>query len=169
MMDNKTNQCCVISGESGAGKTESAKHIVRQIIGFCQSSGQATGLEEHILLISPLLEAFGNAQTGMNSNSSRFGKYTRLVFDAENGKVLGVQLSEYLLEKSRVVEHATGLFTISCVCSYAAPFFFNPRFAHWVSTTVFFNKASGHFIFCTTYLTTPRKPAYVFTTPVYFR
>ena len=101
------------SGESGAGKTESAKFIIRQIIKLCQGGGVVNGsdqreLENKILQVNPVLEAFGNARTNMNDNSSRFGKYTELIFEGSQGTVLGARISEYLLEKSRVVAQAPG-------------------------------------------------------------
>eukprot|EP00043_Microstomoeca_roanoka_P018744 m.203791 g.203791 ORF g.203791 m.203791 type:complete len:1711 (+) comp16879_c5_seq2:337-5469(+) len=106
MLSSGRDQCCVVSGESGAGKTESAKFIIRHITDLCQTDGDAAlTLEKRILQVNPLLEAFGNAQTIMNDNSSRFGKYTELVFDTQ-GRVLGAKISEYLLEKSRVVRQA---------------------------------------------------------------
>ncbi|NWQ66618.1 MYO3B protein, partial [Neopipo cinnamomea] len=86
------------SGESGAGKTESAKLLLQQIMNLCKGNSQ---LEQQILQVNPLLEAFGNAQTVMNDNSSRFGKYIQLRF--QKNTVRGAKLSEYLLEKSRVV------------------------------------------------------------------
>lgn len=92
------SQCCVISGESGAGKTESAKHFINHLIYLCLGN---TRLELQILQVNPILEAFGNATTLMNDNSSRFGKYIELSF--YNNKVIGAKISEYLLEKSRVV------------------------------------------------------------------
>jgi myosin-3 len=101
MMDTARNQCCVISGESGAGKTESTKFIISQLIELCQGK---TALEQRIIQVNPLLEAFGNAQTIMNDNSSRFGKYIQLKF--RQGQVLGAKINEYLLEKSRVVRQA---------------------------------------------------------------
>jgi myosin heavy subunit len=107
MFKMKMDQCAVISGESGAGKTESAKFIIKHIIRLCEQKGGRSGLEQQIIDISPILEAFGSAQTTMNDNSSRFGKYTRLLFQ-ESGAVMGAQLSEYLLEKSRVMEQDSG-------------------------------------------------------------
>ncbi|XP_076876747.1 myosin-IIIb [Brachyhypopomus gauderio] len=97
------NQCIVISGESGAGKTESTKHLLRQLMELCRANSQ---LEQQILQVNPLLEAFGNAQTVMNDNSSRFGKYIQLRF--QNSSVKGAKINEYLLEKSRVVHQDEG-------------------------------------------------------------
>ncbi|KFW87784.1 Myosin-IIIb, partial [Manacus vitellinus] len=91
------------SGESGAGKTESAKLLLQQIMNLCKGNSQ---LEQQILQVNPLLEAFGNAQTVMNDNSSRFGKYIQLRF--QKNTVRGAKLSEYLLEKSRVVQQDAG-------------------------------------------------------------
>ncbi|NXG64069.1 MYO3B protein, partial [Hemiprocne comata] len=87
------------SGESGAGKTESTKLLLQHIMNLCKGNLQ---LEQQILQVNPLLEAFGNAQTVMNDNSSRFGKYIQLSF--HKNTVRGAKLSEYLLEKSRVVQ-----------------------------------------------------------------
>ncbi|XP_075770834.1 myosin-IIIb-like isoform X3 [Pelodiscus sinensis] len=97
------NQCIVISGESGAGKTESTKLLLQHIMHLCKGNSQ---LEQQILQVNPLLEAFGNAQTVMNDNSSRFGKYIQLRF--QRNTVRGAKLSEYLLEKSRVVQQDAG-------------------------------------------------------------
>uniref|UniRef100_A0A4W3IJX8 Myosin-IIIb-like n=1 Tax=Callorhinchus milii TaxID=7868 RepID=A0A4W3IJX8_CALMI len=97
------NQCIVISGESGAGKTESTKLLLRQIMELCRGNSQ---LERQVLQVNPLLEAFGNAQTVMNDNSSRFGKYIQLRF--YNNTVKGAKINEYLLEKSRVVHRDEG-------------------------------------------------------------
>ncbi|XP_051890313.1 unconventional myosin-X [Pristis pectinata] len=97
------NQCIVISGESGAGKTESTKLLLRQIMELCKGNSQ---LERQVLQVNPLLEAFGNAQTVMNDNSSRFGKYIQLRFHST--AVKGAKINEYLLEKSRVVHQDEG-------------------------------------------------------------
>ncbi|XP_015221377.2 myosin-IIIb [Lepisosteus oculatus] len=97
------NQCIVISGESGAGKTESTKHLLRHLMELCKANSQ---LEQQILQVNPLLEAFGNAQTVMNDNSSRFGKYIQLRF--QSASVKGAKINEYLLEKSRVVHQDEG-------------------------------------------------------------
>ncbi|NXF62377.1 MYO3B protein, partial [Ciccaba nigrolineata] len=91
------------SGESGAGKTESTKLLLQHIMNLCKGNLQ---LEQQILQVNPLLEAFGNAQTVMNDNSSRFGKYIQLHF--QKNTVQGAKLSEYLLEKSRVVQQDAG-------------------------------------------------------------
>eukprot|EP00047_Mylnosiga_fluctuans_P024126 m.153715 g.153715 ORF g.153715 m.153715 type:complete len:1104 (+) comp9783_c1_seq15:111-3422(+) len=106
LLRSAKSQCIIISGESGAGKTESAKYAIRAILKLCETS-ECKDLEKSILQTSPVLEAFGNAQTIMNDNSSRFGKYTRLLFSAA-GSVLGIQMSEYLLERARVVEQHKG-------------------------------------------------------------
>ncbi|KFV17895.1 Unconventional myosin-VIIb, partial [Tauraco erythrolophus] len=91
------------SGESGAGKTESTKLLLQHIMNLCKGNSQ---LEQQILQVNPLLEAFGNAQTVMNDNSSRFGKYIQLRF--QKNTVRGAKLNEYLLEKSRVVQQDAG-------------------------------------------------------------
>ncbi|XP_064647040.1 myosin-IIIa-like isoform X3 [Lineus longissimus] len=105
MMHNKQNQCVVISGESGSGKTESANFLVQQLTQLGKALNRS--LEERILQVNPLMEAFGNAKTVINDNSSRFGKYLEMTFTTQ-GKVTGARMSEYLLEKSRVIHQADG-------------------------------------------------------------
>lgn len=104
LLQDHKHQCCVISGESGAGKTETAKFLVAHLLALCHGHGQ---LEQRILMINPLLEAFGNAKTAINDNSSRFGKYLEIKFGFY-GEVLGARIQEYLLEKSRVVRQGDG-------------------------------------------------------------
>ncbi|XP_064183234.1 myosin-IIIb [Anguilla rostrata] len=99
------DQCIVISGESGAGKTESA-HLIVQHLTFLGKANNRM-LREKILQVNPLVEAFGNACTAINDNSSRFGKYLEMKF-TPTGAVMGAKISEYLLEKSRVIKQATG-------------------------------------------------------------
>uniref|UniRef100_A0A8C4IQJ5 Myosin IIIB n=1 Tax=Dicentrarchus labrax TaxID=13489 RepID=A0A8C4IQJ5_DICLA len=99
------DQCIIISGESGAGKTESA-HLIVQHLTFLGKANNRT-LREKILQVNPLVEAFGNACTAINDNSSRFGKYLEMKFTL-TGAVIGAKISEYLLEKSRVIKQATG-------------------------------------------------------------
>eukprot|EP00056_Hartaetosiga_gracilis_P010670 m.159090 g.159090 ORF g.159090 m.159090 type:complete len:1018 (+) comp13363_c3_seq4:111-3164(+) len=95
----RQNQCCLISGESGAGKTETTKYFLNQLL---RSENGTNNLEEMILLLNPIFEAFGNAKTNLNDNSSRFGKYTEMMFKP-TGEVCGARIADYLLEKSRVV------------------------------------------------------------------
>jgi len=127
LFENQQNQAMVISGESGAGKTENVKYAMQ----FLTSLGNVTeskniakdmfrkssstckrfslkreAIEEKILSCNPILEAFGNAKTVRNDNSSRFGKYVTLLVDKGNRKILGARLINYLLEKSRIVQQA---------------------------------------------------------------
>ncbi|KAH2983442.1 hypothetical protein KXV25_001813 [Aspergillus fumigatus] len=107
MKSYKDNQCVIISGESGAGKTEAAKRIMQYIAsvsGGTDSSIQHT--KDMVLATNPLLESFGNAKTLRNNNSSRFGKYLELEFNT-NGEPVGANITNYLLEKSRVVGQIT--------------------------------------------------------------
>uniref|UniRef100_A0A8C4UR92 Myosin motor domain-containing protein n=1 Tax=Falco tinnunculus TaxID=100819 RepID=A0A8C4UR92_FALTI len=94
------NQSLIISGESGAGKTASAKYAMRYFttIGGCLCD---SSMEEKVLASSPVMEAFGNAKTTRNDNSSRFGKYIEIGFSQAH--VTGATIKTYLLEKSRVV------------------------------------------------------------------
>jgi myosin-3 len=101
MTQSSKNQVCVISGESGAGKTEAAKSFVKQLVNV-SNGAEFEGLENKLLEVNPVLEAFGNAKTKFNDNSSRFGKYTSVVFNSQ-GQVKGANMIEYLLEKSRVI------------------------------------------------------------------
>ncbi|KAF7954018.1 uncharacterized protein EAE97_001416 [Botrytis byssoidea] len=99
----KDNQCVIISGESGAGKTEAAKRIMQYIANVSGGSNSSIQeIKDMVLATNPLLESFGNAKTLRNNNSSRFGKYLQLQFNAQ-GEPVGADITNYLLEKTRVV------------------------------------------------------------------
>ncbi|KAM9585883.1 unconventional myosin-IXa isoform 12-T20 [Trichechus inunguis] len=101
MLQRKKNQCIVISGESGSGKTQSTNFLIHHLTALSQK-GFASGVEQIILGAGPVLEAFGNAKTAHNNNSSRFGKFIQVNYQ-ETGTVLGAYVEKYLLEKSRLV------------------------------------------------------------------
>ena len=109
-----------MSGESGAGKTVSAKYAMRYFatvggtIGGVDSSdgksGTETNVERRVMASSPIMEAIGNAKTTRNDNSSRFGKYIEIDFNKQF-HIIGAHMRTYLLEKSRVVFQVSGLVT----------------------------------------------------------
>ncbi|XP_050729402.1 unconventional myosin-Ie-like isoform X2 [Eriocheir sinensis] len=101
MLTDSESQCVIISGESGAGKTVSAKFIMNYITKVSKGSHKVQHIKEIILESNPLLESFGNAKTIRNNNSSRFGKYIEIQF-SRGGEPLGGKISNFLLEKSRV-------------------------------------------------------------------
>lgn len=110
LLRSKKDQCVIITGESGAGKTEASKTFLSYItaISSCNKDKEKTELIKELLIESnPVLEAFGNSKTLRNDNSSRFGKYMEVLFDGA-GAPQGGNISQYLLEKSRVVTRAKG-------------------------------------------------------------
>ncbi len=128
MIANRRRQCVLVSGESGSGKTETTKHLMQQLAAVsCGASDSNAGTnvdgpardypstERQVLDSNPLLEAFGNAKTSRNDNSSRFGKFIMLQFESHEGikgiyqpRIGGAQIQTYLLEKSRVARVVDG-------------------------------------------------------------
>lgn len=104
MLTKRENQTVVISGESGSGKTTSTTLLLQQLSSLSQYAYRS-GVEETLLSAGPVMEAFGNAKTQHNNNSSRFGKFIQVIY-RENGMVNGAIVQKYLLEKSRIVSQS---------------------------------------------------------------
>uniref|UniRef100_A0A8C8H4B1 Myosin IB n=1 Tax=Oncorhynchus tshawytscha TaxID=74940 RepID=A0A8C8H4B1_ONCTS len=107
LRDQDKDQCILITGESGAGKTEASKLVMSYVAAVCGKGQEVNKVKEQLLQSNPVLEAFGNAKTVRNDNSSRFGKYMDIEFDFK-GDPLGGVISNYLLEKSRVCKQPRG-------------------------------------------------------------
>ena len=107
MLTNLKDQSMLITGESGAGKTENTKKVIAYLAMVATSGKQAKGkkvsLEDQIVATNPILESYGNAKTSRNDNSSRFGKFIRIHFTSA-GKLAGCDIESYLLEKSRITQ-----------------------------------------------------------------
>merc|ERR1712029_874624 len=106
MLTNSKNQSMLITGESGAGKTENTKKVIAylaQVAASGKSAAKKVSLEDQIVATNPILESYGNAKTSRNDNSSRFGKFIRIHFNAA-GKLAGCDIESYLLEKSRITQ-----------------------------------------------------------------
>lgn len=101
------NQSILVSGESGAGKTESVKIMMNYLASRRQRPVDSESVTEAVIRSNPLLETFGNSKTLRNNNSSRFGKFTQVLFDGD-GNIVGSRVDVYLLEKSRVVRQLVG-------------------------------------------------------------
>merc|ERR1711931_533963 len=107
MLQNKKDNAMLITGESGAGKTENTKKVITYLAMVATGSGKKVekkvSLEDQIVATNPILESYGNAKTARNDNSSRFGKFIRIHF-TQSGKLAGCDIVSYLLEKSRITE-----------------------------------------------------------------
>merc|ERR1711962_1701829 len=107
MLLNAKDQSMLITGESGAGKTENTKKVISYLAMVATAGGKKdekkVSLEDQIVATNPILESYGNAKTARNDNSSRFGKFIRIHFTA-SGKLAGCDIVSYLLEKSRITE-----------------------------------------------------------------
>merc|ERR1712079_535132 len=106
MLQNTKDQAMLITGESGAGKTENTKKVISylaQVAASGKKTGKKVSLEDQIVATNPILESYGNAKTSRNDNSSRFGKFIRIHFTA-SGKLAGCDIESYLLEKSRITQ-----------------------------------------------------------------
>merc|ERR1712241_1253452 len=107
MLTNNKDQSMLITGESGAGKTENTKKVISYLAMVAApkkaSATKKVSLEDQIVATNPILESYGNAKTARNDNSSRFGKFIRIHFTT-SGKLCGCDIVSYLLEKSRITE-----------------------------------------------------------------
>ncbi len=98
LLEVEKNQSILVSGESGAGKTETTKQC---LMFLAEVAGSKANIEQRVLSVNPILEAFGNAKTLRNDNSSRFGRFSEIILDNDK-RIAGAQIQSYLLEKSRV-------------------------------------------------------------------
>merc|ERR1712223_795792 len=106
MLTNSKDQAMLITGESGAGKTENTKKVIAylaQVAASGKKAAKKVSLEDQIVATNPILESYGNAKTSRNDNSSRFGKFIRIHFNGA-GKLAGCDIESYLLEKSRITQ-----------------------------------------------------------------
>merc|ERR1719361_2722147 len=107
MLTNTKDQSMLITGESGAGKTENTKKVISYLAAVAApkkaSATKKVSLEDQIVATNPILESYGNAKTSRNDNSSRFGKFIRIHFTS-SGKLCGCDIESYLLEKSRITQ-----------------------------------------------------------------
>ncbi|XP_078540967.1 unconventional myosin-Vc [Lissotriton helveticus] len=144
MARNNKNQSIIVSGESGAGKTVSARYAMRYFATVSKSSSKAN-VEDKVLATNPITEAIGNAKTTRNDNSSRFGKYMEISFD-KRYQIIGANMRTYLLEKSRVVfqsenERNYHIFYQLCACASLQEF----KNLHLVSANEFnYTKLGGN-------------------------
>ncbi|CAI5933467.1 unnamed protein product [Closterium sp. NIES-65] len=123
MLDCGESQSILVSGESGAGKTETTKLIMQYLAYMGGRATEGRSVEAQVLESNPLLEAFGNAKTVRNNNSSRFGKFVEIQFDAA-GRISGAAVRTYLLERSRVVQTSDPERNYHCfyqLCAGATP------------------------------------------------
>uniref|UniRef100_A0A2K5LIN1 Unconventional myosin-Ib n=1 Tax=Cercocebus atys TaxID=9531 RepID=A0A2K5LIN1_CERAT len=104
LRDQDKDQCILITGESGAGKTEASKLVMSYVAAVCGKGAEVNQVKEQLLQSNPVLEAFGNAKTVRNDNSSRFGKYMDIEFDFK-GDPLGGVISNFLVKKFRILKH----------------------------------------------------------------
>jgi myosin I len=105
MRDELLDQCILISGESGAGKTEASKRILSFLAAVSTNTGKAGNVRDRLLQSNPILEAFGNATTIRNDNSSRFGKYMEVQFD-------------FKVRPARLRHRVTLLLLVLCLCCF---------------------------------------------------
>merc|ERR1712115_762293 len=106
VLTNIKNQSMLITGESGAGKTENTKKVIAylaQVAASGKKAAKKVSLEDQIVATNPILESYGNAKTSRHDNSSRFGKFIRIHFTS-SGKLCGCDIESYLLEKSRITQ-----------------------------------------------------------------
>lgn len=144
---SRKNQSMIVSGESGAGKTEACKHVMRFLAELSKrylerlqktpagAKLDTASIEQKVLDCNPFLEAFGNAKTVRNDNSSRFGKFTKIEYDG--GRIIGARIRHYLLEKARSVapQHGERNYHIFYqVCTHPYPPFHVVRESHSVWT-----------------------------------
>lgn len=138
MLSYRENQCVIITGESGSGKTETSKYIMQYISSVSGKSAEIQKVKDRMLSSNPVLEAFGNAKTVNNNNSSRFGKYMEILFNY-GGDPVGGRVTNYLLEKSRVVAPSKGernfhvfyMVTQHCAPQYKDQFYLYPPDSFW--------------------------------------